>query len=285
MSEDLIRILCRNNRPKNWVELRPAMRPKIVGHLLQEPIYEFFYTFNNSLEVDPHSISISVQPVASFIPYHIHDYVELSIPIRGNFILHTKSETVKVEENEIIIIGNKTAHKIDPITPEAIVINLALKDSAFSLNDFGFMRKEAQPISTLLFSLLANEKASEESYFLFHTGNEIKVNRLIEDIWQEYYFPKVQKDQSLQLEILTLFIRLVRTANENNQQVQVRKSDGNDLVAMLLYIEKNYAQITLPEMAGTFGLNPTYLSAYLKKQTGLSFMKLVHLQRVNIAAQ
>ncbi len=284
MPEELLEILCRNNRPRNWAELRPTMRPKVVGQLLQEPIYEFFYTFDSSLEVDPHSISLSVQPVTSYIPYHIHDYLELSIPIKGEFIMHTKSETIAVKENEIIMIGNKTVHKIDPIAADSIVINLALKDSAFSLNDFGFMRNETQPISTLLFSLLANEKASEESYCLFHTGKEAKVKSLVEDFLQEYYFPKVQTDQLIHLEILTLFTRLLRSASENKSQVQIKKQARTDLLAMLLYIEKNYAQITLPEMADAFSFNPNYLSAYLKKQTGLSFMKLVHLQRVNAAA-
>ncbi|OTE88077.1 AraC family transcriptional regulator, partial [Escherichia coli] len=53
----------------------------------------------------------------------------------------------------------------------------------------------------------------------------------------------------------------------------------------LLYIEKNYAHITLEEMAQHFGFNPNYLSSYLKKHTGLTFIKLVHLQRVNVAAE
>lgn len=54
---------------------------------------------------------------------------------------------------------------------------------------------------------------------------------------------------------------------------------------MLLYIEEHYADITLEKMADYFGFNPNYLSSYLKKNTGMTFIKLVHLQRVNIAAE
>ena len=54
---------------------------------------------------------------------------------------------------------------------------------------------------------------------------------------------------------------------------------------MLLYIEKNYSKITLEQMAQHFGFNPNYLSDYLKNETGLSFIKLVQLQRVNAAAK
>ena len=38
-------------------------------------------------------------------------------------------------------------------------------------------------------------------------------------------------------------------------------------------------------MAKNFGFNPNYLSDYLKKQTGKTFIQLVHLQRVNVAAE
>ena len=55
-------------------------------------------------------------------------------------------------------------------------------------------------------------------------------------------------------------------------------------MSLLLYIEKHYASTTLDEMGEHFGFNPNYLSSYLKKHTGKSFIKLLHLQRVNAAA-
>lgn len=60
---------------------------------------------------------------------------------------------------------------------------------------------------------------------------------------------------------------------------------ATNLLSLLLYIEKHYAAIALEDMAHHFGFNPNYLSAYLKKQTGLTFIKLVHLQRINVAAE
>ena len=54
---------------------------------------------------------------------------------------------------------------------------------------------------------------------------------------------------------------------------------------MLLYIEKNYETITLEKMAKYFGFNANYLSSYLKKKTGYTFVKLVQIQRINVAAE
>ncbi|MBA1394934.1 helix-turn-helix domain-containing protein, partial [Lactobacillus sp. XV13L] len=59
----------------------------------------------------------------------------------------------------------------------------------------------------------------------------------------------------------------------------------NNVLSFLLYIEKHYANISLKTMGKHFGFNPNYLSNYLKKQTGMSFIQLVHLQRINVAAE
>ena len=70
---------------------------------------------------------------------------------------------------------------------------------------------------------------------------------------------------------------------EETAMVSSRKNEST-LMSLLLYIEKHYASTTLDEMGEHFGFNPNYLSSYLKKHTGKSFIKLLHLQRVNAAA-
>lgn len=91
----------------------------------------------------------------------------------------------------------------------------------------------------------------------------------MEDIIQEYYYPDAQSNQLIRLELLTLFARLIRSA-ANEQEVISGEEDGSvNLLSLLLYIEKNYAQITLEEMAQHFGFNPNYLSSYLKNTQAL----------------
>ncbi|MDT2571979.1 AraC family transcriptional regulator [Enterococcus raffinosus] len=287
MEETVLNILQEKNQPRNWDELGPEMKPKKAGVLKNEPVYEFFHTLDDSLEVNPQSIAISVQPVKSFIPYHIHDYVEIIVPIVGECTVVTKNDELHLRQNDLIIIGNHTIHRVEPIKADSIVINLTLKDTAFTLNDYHFMYEDrvTKKVSSLLFSLLSNETQGENIYRLFRTHQETKIHRLVEDIIQEYYYPDAQSNQLIRLELLTLFARLIRSA-ANEQEVISGEEDGSvNLLSLLLYIEKNYAQITLEEMAQHFGFNPNYLSSYLKKHTGLTFIKLVHLQRVNVAAE
>ncbi|HCM84735.1 MULTISPECIES: AraC family transcriptional regulator [Enterococcus] len=287
MEEKILAILQEKNQPRNWDKLGPEMKPKRAGIMKNEPVFEFFHTLDDSLEVNPQSIAISVQPVQSFIPFHVHDYVEIIVPIAGECTVITKNDELRLKQNDLIIIGNHTIHRVEPIEEESIVINLTLKDTAFNLNDYHFMYEDrvTKKVSSLLFSLLSNETQGENIYRLFRTNQDTKIHLLVEDIIQEYYYPDTQSNQIIRLELLTLFGRLIRSA-ANEQAVVAGEDDASvNLLSLLLYIEKNYAQITLEEMAQHFGFNPNYLSSYLKKHTGLSFIKLVHLQRVNVAAE
>lgn len=287
MNPEILELLRQSSQPRDWSALLPEIKPKVAGLVGKEPVYEFFYTFDESFELNTHSIGLSVQPVASHIPFHIHDYVEMTIPLLGECVIVTKHERIPVAHNDIIVIGNHTTHRVEPISESAIVVNLTLKGSAFSLNDFEFMHqtKNSQSISSMLFSLLSNENLGEGSYSLFHTKQDPKIIDTLYDIIYEYFHPDTQTNQIIRFEILTLFSRLLRVATKSQVQLDTGKKQSTDLLSLLLYIEKNYPTITLEQMAKDFSFNPNYLSGYLKKHTGYTYIKLVHWQRINAAAE
>lgn len=277
------------NQPHDWESVQRTFNPRPVDHMNGQPVYEFFDTLTDTLAINPHSLTLSVQPVSSFIPYHLHDYAEIMVPLQGSFTIHLPNTTLTVAQDDLLLIGRQTIHQVEPISADAVVINIALKDNAFTLNDLSFMRQEtgrAQTISNMLFALLADEQFSAGNYNLFETNHAPKISALIYDLIHEYYTNDIQSEQIMHSDILALFSRLIRQSyhsaihlNANNGQ------QSNDLLALLLYIEANYRNVTLDEMAGHFGFHPNYLSAFLKKHTGYTFIKLVHIQRVNVAAE
>lgn len=287
MYPEILEQLRKKNRPRDWKSLEPTMEPLQIDRIEDQPVYEFFYTLTDSLAINPQAIGISVQPVKSYIPFHLHNYVELTIPLLGECTLITKKDKIKVGQNDIVIVGNHTTHKVLPIEEGAIVVNISLKEATFSSNDFDFMQQNVsnQSLSNILFLLLSNKNLGENTYALFQTAHNSQVINTFYDIIHEYYHPDIQTNQIIRLEILTLFARLVRSVSKDKNKIQIHKRvSGNNVLALLLYIEKHYDHITLKKMAQKFGFNPNYLSNYLKKQTGKSFIELVHLQRINVAA-
>ncbi|RMC25047.1 MULTISPECIES: AraC family transcriptional regulator [unclassified Lactobacillus] len=292
MKEEVLRLLRKNNSPRNWSDVLATVEKngnltKKVGQIENEPIYRFFDTYSDDLTLNSSSISIAVQPTNSFIPYHIHDYVEIMIPLIEDCVVVLEHSEIKVKQNNLIFMGNRTIHKVKPISKKGVVVNIALRSSAFSLNELDYLnhRENGSNISNILFSLLSNEEYGEGRYSLFEVNHDVKITNLIYDIISEYYHPDIQSDQLIRLEMLTLFSLLIRQAANAEIKVKDFRKKNNNLLSLLLYIEKHYSNITLQKMATHFGFNQNYLSDYLKKHTGKTFIQLVHLQRINVAAE
>ena len=252
----------------------------------KEPIFAFYDTLTDSLEITLTPIAISVQPVNSYVPFHVHNYVEIVVPLKGYCVLETRSGQVTVAENDIAIVGKETPHRVLEIDTDTIVVNIALKASAFSFNDLNFMlHSGGQSISNMLFTISNNEDQDSNQFTIFRTHQEEKIMDLLYDTIEEYYANDIQFHQIIHYNILNLFSRLIRAAYHANMEVKETRQAEMSLMTVLLYIEQHYADISLQEMADTFGFNPNYLSSYLKKQTGMTFIKLVHLQRINVAAE
>lgn len=290
MNTEILELLRENNKSQSWEAIENKLQPLITKYIDGEPVYQFFDTLSDkSLKKNGQLISVSTQPVNSFVPYHLHNYIEMMVVLLGSCVVKTQNEIISLKQDEIIFIGSRTIHKVEEIDTGTIVVNIALRKSAFSLKDLDFLThsQNTQTASSIMFSLLSSED-SHGAFNLFHTNHDKRVLNTIYDIISEYYKPDNYSNQIIKLEILELFIRLIRIAS-NNPILQVQKSKQNSgeigLLTLLLYIEKNYKKITLKEMAAHFGFNPNYLSSFLKKKTGYTFIKLVHLQRINVVAE
>lgn len=288
MRLEILEMLRKKSVPRDWDGLQDRFQAEILGYEGQAPIYKFYTTLTDSLEVNTHSISVAVQPCQSYIPYHQHNFAEMIIPLLGSCEVISNGQKILVEQENIMVVGKGTTHRVENIDSGVIVVNISLRNTAFSLNDLNFMLHIGfnQSISSMLFSLLSGSGDYGAKYSLFRINHERKIVDLIYDIIEEYYGDHIQDNQVIHYDLLSLFTRLLRLAYQKNQAVKVATANqGNsDVLSLLLYIEKNYATITLEAMALEFGFNPNYLSAYLKKNTGLTFIKLVHLQRINVAA-
>lgn len=292
MKEQVLHLIRKNNSPKAWTNVLAIVKNKgnlikKTGKVGSEPVYCFFETYSENLVLNSSSISIAAQPTESYIPYHFHDYVEIMIPLVEDCTVVLEHSEIKVKQDNLIFMGNRTIHKVKPIGKNGVVVNIALRSSAFSLNELDYLnhKEKGSNISNILFSLLSNEEYGEGRYSLFEINHDARIKALIYDIISEYYQSDIQSDQLIRLEMLTLFSRLIRKAAHEEIKVKDFRKQKNSLLSLLLYIEKNYGNISLQKMATSFGFNANYLSDFLKKHTGKTFIQLVHLQRINVAAE
>lgn len=283
----VMNVLQQEYQENDWEQLKAEMNAQPSGTIDQEPYYQFYDTLNGSLEAVSQLINISVQPQESFIPYHLHNYIELTTPLIGQCTVDVNHQRITLNPGDVILMGNQTIHRVEDINRQTVVVNIEIRPGAFNINELEAIHNQ-QGISTMLFSYLTDDTFGQHSYTLFRSQQNPVIHDILDDIVNEYYEPSVLSSQLIRLNLLEFFIRLIRLMAQHPEQVSKGQEHNNgkfDLTAALLYIEQHYAHITLEDMAAHFGFNPNYLSGMLKERTKMTFIKLVKLQRVNVAAQ
>ncbi|MFC3928545.1 AraC family transcriptional regulator [Streptococcus caprae] len=286
MRQQILQELSKYVVKHDWSQMTEIFKPNTYGRVGKDPVYEFFQTLDVGLEENPQPIVITVNPVNSYVPWHVHDYIDIITPLKGQTTIDFEHEQVVLDQGDLLIVGAYTPHQNQPIGDEDVVINITLKNNAFSITDLDFIRQNTSTsnLTNLLFFMPTEDVHSQPQYTVFRSRGEGKIAETIDDIVYEYFHSDGQSNQIIHSSLLILFARLIRLTQNSQPQVRTAAKTENTLLSLLLYIEKNYATITLEDMGEHFGFNPSYLSSYLKKHTGKSFIKLIHLQRVNVAA-
>lgn len=293
MVKSIMEILRSNNSPKKFSNVLEKVE-KNETHISPtkfingKPVYPFFNTYNDNLKLNTNPISISVQPIESDIPYHYHNFIDIVAPLVGKCTALINDKEIEMQQGDLLFVGNHTIHTVKPIKSDDVVIDIALRNTAFSLNELNSLLRDNKQtdISIMLFSLLSDRNYGEGRYTFFKTNGNSKIERNVWDLIEEYYTDNKGFEKIIRLDLMILFLRLIRESSKNiSFGGSVNDKKGSNLLSLLLYIENNYSDITLGKMAEYFKYNPNYLSNFLKKNTGLTFIELVHLQRINSAAE
>ncbi|HFI0027215.1 TPA: helix-turn-helix domain-containing protein [Streptococcus suis] len=285
MDSAILEIIKKHIFQRNWEDIVENFKPIPVTSINGEPVYEFFMNLDDKLEMNIQPVALSVNPIKSFVPYHFHNYVEIIVVLEGKMIIELESEHLHLTRGDIFVAGPQLIHKNREIDDDTFVLNIALKKTAFSTSDLEYLRRSESGgyLTDILFFL--SDKQDRGYYTVFHSKDSDGVMITVANIIYEYYEKNdIHSSQIIRHELLVLFAKLLRLAAKSTDNMTSNRQQGLELLSFLQYIEQHYASITLEEMGIHFGFNPSYLSTYLKKHTGKSFIKLVHLQRVNVAA-
>ncbi|MBD3948590.1 helix-turn-helix domain-containing protein [Tuanshanicoccus lijuaniae] len=288
MYEAVFNLLNDKKSPKDWDVLKERWNPQPFIYHNGEPVYQFFETFDDSLDMSLQPISLSVNPIESFVPYHTHNYVEIIIPIKGTVRILTASEELQINENDIFIVGPNTVHQNLPITKDDLILNIAIKQTAFSQSDLSFLRRSggSDALSDMLFFQHHSDSQVKEIYTIFSSKDEDGLTHTLANMVFEYYRASdLYSSRIIRYELLVFITKLMRLNPRKSKELKNSKNTETILFSILMYIEKNYADLTLEALGAAFGFNANYLSTYLKQNTGHSFIKLVHMQRVKVACE
>jgi AraC-like DNA-binding protein len=225
---------------------------------------------------------IAIRPHTRFayFPVHRHNYIEMLVMIKGN--LTTKivdGDTLFLSAGDILLMNRHARHEIMPCNKDDIAVNIIILPEFFSRNDVAYDRENV--LRDFIISSLS-EKKRYSDYLLYHTKGMIAVENLVENlIWT------LTSDRGGMNQIIntTMDLLLMNLSVLSSDTLKDMGSKGQQItINALEYIDHNYKDGTLEELADKTGYSTAYLSRLLKSYTGNNFKQLLQTRKLQQAA-
>lgn len=233
----------------------------------------YYFDFKNTLKTE--LCGIVRESRYTFIPPHFHKDMELNYIYHGECTFIINGKEILMKQGDLCILDSNVVHSaISLKKTDDIVINIVFRKSFF---DYVFLNRMSNQgiVSSFLLDAISRNQAHDR-YILFHTAEYSRIHSLIQFLLCEYFAPGNCYHELMRLYSAALFTELSNTSYHSLDKNTVQ----NKLLPILKYIETNYNTCTLSETAEYFGYNANYLSNYLKKETGKSFVQIKTTQQI-----
>lgn len=221
-------------------------------------------------------IMIRKHPRFVRFPKHKHNYIEMNYIYNGQLNQKVGNKELALKKGEILLLNQHIEHELEQCSEEDIVINFIIHPQFF---DFIFSYLSSDNIiSDFLINSLYNN--TQNGQFLYFTVSEISnIQTFMNKMIEEFMRPTLLSDSTIKLYMGLLMIELLKHAdklemNQNQHQKQLY------ILPTFTYIDENFANATLSELANNLHI-PTYtLSKHIKNETGYTFKELLQEKRL-----
>jgi AraC family transcriptional regulator, dual regulator of chb operon len=256
-------------RRENWIV--PEWAWTLKNRDMDEP---FIFKQDSS-----RNVYLRKHPCYTPVFTHHHDFFEFVYVLEGFCVQSIKNNEFHMEQGDFCLISPNVNHTIK-VFDQSIIINIIIRKSNFDDIFFNFLRRKN------LISAFCNENLFKRyitDYLLFHTGFDDELKMLVLEMFTESENEEKYDIELLDYQVVILFMKILKKYGDNCTIPS--ECWKNDTVAsdILAYIQTNFSNITLSQIAGQFHYSEEYTSRLIKKITGITFQKMLLKIRMNKA--
>lgn len=239
-----------------------------------------YFTENNTFASEELN-DIIIEKHKRYLPEftHRHTFFEMVYVFSGVCTQKIEGKFLEMKSGDICILAPEVNHSIC-VFDDSIVINVQIKKTTF--NESFFQLLTDNNVLSSFFIKILNTK-SYNNYILFHTANDenlrsLLLNMINENMKKEKYSNKIVNNM-----LMMFFGYLLRRYENHVELPQYIKSEVDKIVEILNYIQENFKEVTLENVAEKFNFSLPYLSKIIKKFTGETYTEIVQKIKMNKA--
>lgn len=192
----------------------------------------------------------------------------------GSTVHYLNSNRVELKTGELLILSQNVKQEILPASVNDIGINFIILPEFFS-STLPMIKTENSVLSDFLVNCICNSEDS--GYFHFKVSDIIPIQNLIKNMIWTLLYQKNNSYNIIQLSMALLFIML------GDYTDRVNTADNSIAYKVLQYIDTNFQNGTLNELAKELHYDANWLSKEIKELTGSTYTKLVQEKRLKHA--
>lgn len=206
---------------------------------------------------------------------HGHDFFELSFVLHGSCEQRIDNdEAITLKEGSLCIMNPYVKHNLSIKTENDIVLNILLRPSLFNAT-FWSLLEQQEYLSQFFLSFFLSQKTTSE-FLVFQNLLTSDIEYELQKICREYLHKNIYNNIMLKCMLISFFTDVIRISSSEIEKQQFQDKTSVQIAALIQYLSVHYATATLKNTAEYFHYNPTYLSAFVKKQTGKNFHKILN---------
>ena len=224
---------------------------------------------------------IHIRPHTRFVhfPAHSHNYVEIIYMCKGSTTHIVNGEKIVLNEGELLFLNQNAIQEIMPAGEDDIAVNFIVQPVFFD-RALQMMAVEENPIRTFILDCMLG-KDDKIGYLHFKVADVLPIQNLVENLIWSILNEQMEKRSINQITMGLLILQLM------NMSEKLYTGKGNASNEVLLkvyrYIEENYKDGQLRELAKILGQSEYELSRFIKKSTGLNYTDLCQKKRLSQA--
>ena len=229
-----------------------------------------------------HGKLIRIRPHTRFVhfPKHRHNYVEVIYMCQGQTTHIIDGSRVLLRTGELLFLNQNAVQEILPAGQNDIAVNFIILPEFFD-TAFQMLGEEENILRDFLISCLRQENLFG-NYLHFQVADVLPVQNLVENMVWTLLNNQPDKRSVNQITMGLLFLLLT---HHTERICSASQSFEQQLILQVLrYIDENYRDGELTELAAILGYDVPWLSRTIKRLSGRTYKELLQIKRLNQAA-
>ena len=225
---------------------------------------------------------ISVRPHTRFahFPKHTHNYIEVIYMCAGSTHHVINGEDVILKQGELLFLSQSATQEIYPAEEEDIAVNFIVLPQFFEYG-LNMMEPEENQLRSFIIDCLRGENR-EAGYLHFKVADILPIQNLVENLIWTIWNKQPNKRRTNQATMGLLFLQLMNYMDK--LETDEHAGQQRLMISVLSYIENNYKEGELTQLAEYLHYDIYWLSKEIKRQTGKTYTELIQNKRLNQAA-